>query len=175
VKQLNDLLEDFLSLGKLDEGKVPVSFNEFNLHELIQDIVDEMKGLAKEKQQIIYTHKGDEMVDTDKKLVRNVLINLVSNAVKFSPEESNIRVDSHVEKRMSTISVQDEGIGISAEDQEHLFISFFRGKNALNIQGTGLGLHIVKRYIDLLEGKVEIHSELGKGTTIQFSIPIKHS
>jgi signal transduction histidine kinase len=115
------------------------------------------------------------MVDTDKKLVRNVLINLVSNAVKFSPDESNIRVDSHVEKRMSTISVQDEGIGISAEDQEHLFISFFRGKNALNIQGTGLGLHIVKRYIDLLEGKVEIHSELGKGTTIQFSIPIKHS
>jgi signal transduction histidine kinase len=175
VKQLNDLLEDFLSLGKLDEGKVPVSFNEFNLHELIQDIVDEMKGLAKDKQQIIYTHKGDEMVDTDKKLVRNVLINLVSNAVKFSPDESNIRVDSHVEKRMSTISVHDEGIGISAEDQEHLFISFFRGKNALNIQGTGLGLHIVKRYIDLLEGKVEIHSELGKGTTIQFSIPIKHS
>jgi signal transduction histidine kinase len=175
VKQLNDLLEDFLSLGKLDEGKVLVNFKEFNLHELIQDIVDEMKGLAKEKQQIFYSYAGDEMVDTDKKLVRNVLINLVSNAVKFSPEESSIRVNSLVEKRMATISVQDQGIGISAEDQEHLFSSFFRGKNALNIQGTGLGLHIVKRYMDLLEGRVEIHSELGKGTTIQFSIPIKHS
>jgi len=173
VKQLNDLLEDFLSLGKLDEGKVVAGFHEFNLSELIQDTVYEMKGLAKDKQQIYYEHDGHALVDSDKKLVRNILINLLSNAVKFSPEGATIQVKSFVQKSMANIFVKDEGIGISKEDQEHLFTSFFRGKNALNIQGTGLGLHIVKRYIDLLGGNVELHSELGKGTTIEFAIPIK--
>jgi len=173
VKQLNDLLEDFLSLGKLDEGKVVAGLNEFNLPELIQDTVDEMQGLAKEKQQIRYDHGGEGMIESDKKLVRNVLINLLSNAVKFSPEGACIHVKSSVANEMATIVVKDEGIGISADDQEHLFSSFFRGRNALNIQGTGLGLHIVKRYIDLLGGNVELHSELGKGTTIRFTIPIK--
>jgi signal transduction histidine kinase len=73
------------------------------------------------------------------------------------------------------LSVADEGIGISQDDQLHLFSSFFRGKNAINIQGTGLGLHIVKRYLDLLGGTAELTSELGKGTTIRLSIPVKHS
>jgi signal transduction histidine kinase len=75
----------------------------------------------------------------------------------------------------AVLSVRDEGIGISEEDRVHLFSSFFRGKNAVNIQGTGLGLHIVKRYLDLLKGEVFLESELGKGTTIRFVIPVKHS
>ena len=174
VKQLNDLLEDFLSLGKLDEGKVQVGLNEFSLEELVQDTIDEMKGLVKENQQIIYTQSGKEMIVSDKKMVRNVLINLISNAAKFSDKDSSIRLSTSVNNDEAVISVQDEGIGISAEDQEHLFSSFFRGKNALNIQGTGLGLHIVKRYIDLLGGRVDLESELDKGTKVTLSIPIKH-
>jgi PAS domain S-box-containing protein len=174
VKQLNDLLEDFLSLGKLDEGKVQIGLNEFSLEELVQDTIDEMKGLVKENQQIIYTQSGKEMIVSDKKMVRNVLINLISNAAKFSDKDSSIRLNTSVKKDEAVISVQDEGIGISAEDQEHLFSSFFRGKNALNIQGTGLGLHIVKRYIDLLGGRVDLESELDKGTKVTLSIPIKH-
>ena len=70
------------------------------------------------------------------------------------------------------ISVKDEGIGISNDDQQHLFSSFFRGANATNIQGTGLGLHIVKRYIDLLGGEVELKSKLNSGTIVNFSIPV---
>jgi len=174
VKQLNDLLEDFLSLGKLDERKVQVGLNEFSLEELVQDTIDEMKGLVKENQQIIYTQSGKEMIVSDKKMVRNVLINLISNAAKFSDKDSSIRLSTSVNNDEAVISVQDEGIGISAEDQEHLFSSFFRGKNALNIQGTGLGLHIVKRYIDLLGGRVDLESELDKGTKVTLSIPIKH-
>jgi PAS domain S-box-containing protein len=174
VKQLNDLLEDFLSLGKLDEGKVTTGFNEFSLHELVQDTVDEMKGLVKENQQILYSKSGSDLIVSDKKLVRNVLINLISNAAKFSNPGSVIKVDTAVEDEMATISVKDEGIGISEEDQAHLFSSFFRGKNALNIQGTGLGLHIVKRYLDLLGGSVALESELDKGTTVTLTIPIKH-
>jgi signal transduction histidine kinase len=80
-----------------------------------------------------------------------------------------------VKNDTAVISVRDEGIGISKEDQEHLFSSFFRGKNALNIQGTGLGLHIVKRYVDLLGGEVNLKSEIGMGTIITFTIPVKYS
>jgi PAS domain S-box-containing protein len=175
VKHLNDLLEDFLSLGKLDEGKVDVSFKEFNLPEVIQDTIDEMKGLVKQNQQIIYHHSGNEIIDSDKKLVKNVMINLISNAIKFSDAEKHIHVTSNVNEVEAVLSVRDEGIGISEEDRVHLFSSFFRGKNAVNIQGTGLGLHIVKRYLDLLKGEVFLESELGRGTTIRFVIPVKHS
>jgi len=174
VKQLNDILEDFLSLGKLDEGKVAVSVNEFSLNDLIQDVIDEMKGLAKDKQKIVYSMNYGELIATDKKLLRNVLINLISNAIKFSGEDSSVWVNSNVNNGTVYISVKDEGIGISDDDKIHLFSSFFRGKNVLNIQGTGLGLHIVKRYMDLLDGEVDLESQLGKGTTITIKIPIKH-
>ena len=174
VKHLNDLLEDFLSLGKLDEGKVGASIHEFNLNDLIHDTLEEMKGLVKKEQQIIYRYSGNEIVESDNKLIKNILINLVSNAIKFSDESTAIYVDSNVSENEARISVKDEGIGISDEDRDHLFTSFFRGKNAMNIQGTGLGLHIVKRYLDLLDGDVDLKSELGKGTTITFTIPVKH-
>ena len=175
VKHLNDLLEDFLSLGKLDEGKVSTIFHELNLHEVVQDTVDEMKGLLKNSQQINYKHEGNELVISDKKMIKNVLINLISNAIKFSDEGSTIRVFSSVNGDKAYIAVEDEGIGVSEEDQHHLFSSFFRGKNAINIQGTGLGLHIVKRYLDLLGGSVELKSELGRGTRINLTIPVNNS
>jgi PAS domain S-box-containing protein len=175
VKHLNDLLEDFLSLGKLDEGKIGAVFHEFNLKELIHDTIDEMKGLLKKDQHIEYNHLGDEVVNSDKKLIKNILINLVSNAIKFSNEGATIHVNTSVKDDAAVVSIRDEGIGIAEEDQQHLFSSFFRGKNAINIQGTGLGLHIVKRYLDLLGGEAHLKSQLGKGTTITFIIPVKHS
>jgi PAS domain S-box-containing protein len=175
VKHLNDLLEDFLSLGKLDEGKVTSLFHEFSLYELLQDIVDEMKGLTKKDQQIICTCSGNETVQTDKKLIKNILINLASNAIKFSGEGASIYINCKVEESMVQISVRDEGIGISEEDQEHLFTSFFRGRNAANIQGTGLGLHIVKRYTDLLGGSISLESSLNQGTLITITIPVNNN
>jgi len=175
VKHLNDLLEDFLSLGKLDEGKVNTIFHEFNLHELLQDTIDEMKGLVKKDQQIIYTYSGNDVVETDKKLIKNILINLASNAIKFSDEGASIYINCKVTNNTALISVRDEGIGISKDDQEHLFSSFFRGKNALNIQGTGLGLHIVKRYTDLVGGSIQLESNLNQGTLITITIPINNN
>ena len=175
VKHLNDLLDDFLSLGKLDEGKVGAEFTKLNLYELLADTIDEMKGLVKKDQQIVYEHLGPEVIESDKKLIKNILINLISNAIKFSDEGNVIHVNSVVKEDLAAISVRDEGIGISKEDQAHLFSSFFRGKNALNIQGTGLGLHIVKRYLDLLSGEVNLKSELTKGTIITFTIPVNYS
>jgi PAS domain S-box-containing protein len=174
VKHLNDLLEDFLSLGKLDEGKVGAEFAAFNLPEVVADTLDDLKGLLKEGQHIDYQYIGDSIVESDKKLLKNILINLISNAVKFSDPQTTIAVKSKVDNENAQITVQDKGIGISEEDQRHLFSSFFRGKNALNIQGTGLGLHIVKRYSDLLGGTLHLQSQLHKGTTITLTFPIKH-
>ena len=171
VKHLNDILEDFLSLGKLDEGRVAALPVEFDLKELIMETVEEMKGLLKKDQQIIHHYLGGKRIYSDKKLLKNILINLISNASKFSEPGQTIEVKSDIANGTANIAVADKGIGISEEDQEHLFTSFFRGKNAINIQGTGLGLHIVKRYIDLLDGTVHLQSGINKGTTVSIAFP----
>jgi PAS domain S-box-containing protein len=171
VKHLNDILEDFLSLGKLDEGRVESHANEFNLQELLTDTADEMKGLLKKNQYIRVHFNGISEICSDKKLLKNVMINLITNAIKFSGEGDEIDIFAKADAEQTVIEVQDHGIGISEEDQSHLFSSFFRGANALNIQGTGLGLHIVRRYLDLMGGEVQLESELGKGTTVRITFP----
>ncbi|HEV9035004.1 MAG TPA: PAS domain-containing sensor histidine kinase, partial [Puia sp.] len=172
VKHLNNLLEDFLSLGKLEEGKIKVEPGEFPIREFLEEVVEEMRPLAKDGQQIEFEYAGSNGFVTDKRLLKNILINLLSNAIKFSPEAATIYLQAkHTENAGLSLSVKDQGIGISEEDQQHLFSSFFRGANALNIEGTGLGLHIVKRYADLLQGHLLLESELGKGTTITIELP----
>jgi len=173
VKHLNDILEDFLSLGKLDEGRVESHLSAFDLKEFLADTTDEMKGLLKKGQHIELHYNGRTTeIYSDKKLLKNVLINLITNAIKFSNENDEITVAAAIHTEDAIITVQDRGIGIAQEDMEHLFSSFFRGVNAINIQGTGLGLHIVKRYLDLLGGSVEVKSSLGNGTTFIITVPI---
>lgn len=172
VKNLNDILEDFLSLGKLDEGKVESHTCEFDLGECIQDIEEELRPFLKKGQQIEKVFEGEAIVCSDKKLLRNIVINLLSNAIKFSGEGDLIFVRTNTSNNKLVLEVQDQGIGIGEEDQEHLFSSFFRGANATNIQGTGLGLHIVQRYAELLNGSVALKSKLNEGTTVSVFIPL---
>jgi PAS domain S-box-containing protein len=171
VKHLSDLLEDFLSLGKLEEGKVQLNVEQIEINELLKEISEEVQGIIKTDQFIQLECNIEGFFYTDKKLLRNVLINLLSNAIKFSPENSSILLKADINNNTLIISVKDNGIGISEEDQQHLFSSFFRGKNATTIQGTGLGLHIVKRYIELIQGTIELQSKLHQGTTVIVSIP----
>lgn len=171
VKHLNDILEDFLSLGKLDEGKVVASYAEFTADHFIEETIDEIRGLLKQGQQINTFYEGAKTIYSDKKLLKNILINLLTNASKFSGENTIIEINCRIDEGLARLSVTDHGIGISAEDQQHLFSSFFRAANVTNIQGSGLGLHIVKRYVDLLKGTVHLQSEIGKGTIITISIP----
>ncbi|RYZ25588.1 MAG: PAS domain S-box protein [Chitinophagaceae bacterium] len=175
VKHLNNLLEDFLSLGKLDEGKIGAQFGNFDLPETVHDTIDEVRGMVKNGQEIKYNHRGENLVYSDQKLLKNILINLISNALKFSDENAVVDIATNVQPGKAVLSVSDKGIGISEEDQEHLFSSFFRGKNAINIQGTGLGLHIVKRYADLIGGSINLQSILGEGTTITLTIPVNNN
>jgi len=173
VKHLNDLLEDFLSLGKLEEGKIQAKTEPFDVKEFLEETSEEIKAIIKQGQQVHLEYNGDGLFTTDRRLLKNVLINLLSNAVKFSPENASIWMKAtHTTDDKLVLTVKDEGMGISEEDQQHMFTSFYRGKNVVNIQGTGLGLHIVKRYIDLVQGTIGLESKLGEGTTITIELPV---
>jgi PAS domain S-box-containing protein len=172
VKHLNVLLEDFLSVGKLEEGKIKPEPAPFLLRDLLEEVTEEMQSLAKKDQHIYCECSHERRLTSDKRLVRNVLVNLLSNAVKFSDEGAPIHIQA--ESRPgggALIRVLDKGIGISAEDQQHLFSTFFRGANVINIEGTGLGLHIVRRYLDLLQGTIILESTLGQGTIVTIELP----
>jgi signal transduction histidine kinase len=171
VKHLNDLLEDFLSLGKLEEGKVQVKTEPIELKEFLEEVTEEMKTIIKKDQQINVSCNGEGFFVSDKKLLKNILINLLSNAIKFSGEGATVWVQADRLNDKLMLSVKDEGIGIAEEDQEYMFTSFFRGKNAVNIQGTGLGLHIVKRYVELINGHIRLESKLQSGTIISLELP----
>ena len=172
VNNLTDILNDFLSIGKIEDGKVVAHFALFNIKELITTVCSEIGGMAKMGQQITYHHKGGEMVQLDPSLLRNVMNNLLSNGIKFSPENGTIAVTSKLNDTHILLTVKDSGIGISEEDKQHLFERFFRGANVTNIQGTGLGLHIVERYVELMNGSIDCKSELEKGTSFIISFDI---
>ncbi len=165
VNNLTDILNEFLSLGRIEEGRIQVHLSEFNMKEQVQLIVGEIKTILKDGQRIHYAHEGDAMVSLDSSLLRNILINLLSNAIKFSPEHARILIQTVVETDVILISIKDHGMGIPEEDKKHLFERFFRAQNVTNIQGTGLGLHIVSRYVELMNGIISFDSELEKGTT----------
>jgi len=171
VSNLTSLLNEFLSIGKIEDGKIIAHNVEFNIKEMISALCSEIEGIAKHNQQFDYRHSGNETVISDPVLLRNVLTNLLSNAIKFSSEGGLIEIASTVTANSIELRVKDNGMGISADDQEHLFERFFRGTNVTNIQGTGLGLHIVGKYIELLDGEIEFKSELEKGT--EFIITLK--
>jgi PAS domain S-box-containing protein len=175
VKSLTDILNEFLSLGKIEEGKVEVKPETFDLTEFINGIIDEMNVLLKQNQNIQYTHKGSPYICLDSNLLKHVLVNLLSNAIKFSPENAVVRIETNIDDAYTQILVIDQGIGIPKNDQVHLFERFFRASNVTNIQGTGLGLHIVGRYIELLNGEISYSSELEKGSTFKINLPIKIS
>ena len=172
VKHLNDILEDFLSLGKLNEGKVEVQNTKFDLKAFMEDTIDEMKGLLKKDQYFIFQHEGMNTVCSDRKLLKNIIFNLTTNAIKFSDEGAPLELRSKITNDTMQLTIKDKGIGISEDDLGHLYSSFYRGRNAMNIQGTGLGLHIVKRYVELLSGTIELKSKLGEGSTFCITIPI---
>ena len=172
VNNLTDILNDFLSIGKIEEGKISTHNSIFNLQDQINRIINEINPILKQGQKIHYDHKGLLEVELDHSLISNIMINMLSNASKFSFENSIIYVTSTINEKGIVISIQDSGVGIADEDKKHLFERFFRGKNVVNIQGTGLGLHIVSKYVEIMNGSIEVESELEKGTKfiIKFNI-----
>ena len=174
VNNLTGILNDFLSLSKIEEGKEQIVLEKINIHELCKLVLDEIKGLIHKNQKIEVQHilEEDELfIISDRRILKNVLFNIISNAIKYSKEDGNIKC--HLEKNddMWSFQIIDDGIGIPKNEQKHLFDRFFRASNVENIQGTGLGLNIVKRYIELLGGTIGFKSEENKGTTFKIQLP----
>jgi signal transduction histidine kinase len=169
VTNLTGILNDFLSLSKLEEGVIANNPVNFDLSELVEEVVEEMHTMLKPEQRLIYDYRGEEFVILDKQIVRNVLINLVSNAIKYS-ERGEIKIGIINTGTKTEMVVSDQGIGIPDSDKPFLFTRFFRARNAGNIQGTGLGLNIVKRYVEVLGGNLKFESEQGKGTIFKIEI-----
>ncbi len=174
VNHLTSILNDFLSLGKLEEGKIEVEHQPVNLPMLFDDIREEMKPSLKEGQQILIDFKMDkDNFATDSRILRNILFNLISNASKYSDVNKKILVGGSNDGELLSISIRDEGIGIPELDQKYLFERFFRATNVSNIQGTGLGLTIVKRYVELLNGTLTFSSEQNRGSV--FTVALSES
>ncbi len=170
VAHLTEILEEFLSVGKLESGKVEVRPDMIMVEEFLADLVTEVDGMRRPGQQIILT-LASNLYDfvSDTSMLRKVLLNGLSNALKFSQKDVFLKASLHEQDLF--IEIIDQGIGISDADQKHLFERFFRGGNANVIPGTGLGLHLMDRYMRLLGGELKLRSELGLGTTLTIQIP----
>ncbi|MFD2968481.1 PAS domain-containing sensor histidine kinase [Sphingobacterium bambusae] len=170
VQLLNNILNDFLSLEKLEAGKVVANKADINLVQLAEEITEEMQMICKKNQHIVYQHTGDVgFFYLDSHLVKSSIINLVSNAIKYSGEDTFIEFSTEIKDDICVICIRDNGIGIPLEDQKNLFEPFFRAQNIGNIPGTGLGLNIVKRYVELMGGKMEYRSAVNEGAVFKMT------
>lgn len=174
VTNLTSILNDFLYTESKDINTVKPVFTTFNLAELGAEVTEEMQLLTKEGQFIKYSHQGEIVtVDLDKNLIKNSIINLLINAIKYSEEGTVIELRTRIDKNQCRIVVEDAGIGIPQQDHKHLFEPFYRAHNTGNIPGTGLGLTIVARYISLMNGTISFESTPHKGTVFTLLFPIQ--
>ena len=171
VTNLTSILNDFLSLEKLESDSVELNPETFKWSGFATELVNDVSSMCLSGQEVTFKHEGPKMVKLDRHLLKNILLNLLSNAIKYSPRGQSVEVVSHYEENQLIIEVKDQGIGIPPEEQKRMFVRFFRASNVENIKGTGLGLTIVKRYLDLMKGSISFTSDYGKGSTFRVEIP----
>ena len=175
VFSLTEILNDVLSLGKLDEGKVAAQLEEIDLCEIVQAVVNDMDLILKPNQKIEVSCPKNQKVKADIILLQRVFVNILSNAIKFSSDETNISVEvlHNNELNEVQVNISNQGIGIPEEEHDKLFDRFYRANNASNIQGTGLGLSIVKRCLELMNASVSFTSIENSTTTFTIHIPVE--
>lgn len=171
VGNLTCILDECLSVTKIEEGTVRLNLEKMDLPGYVGNICKDLQTLAKAGQTIHYSHAGELEVKTDPVLLGHIIRNIVTNSIKYSPENSSIYVSSRVNGRIRVVVI-DNGIGIPAVDQKHIFERFYRASNAGSVQGTGLGLHIMKHYVEMLSGSVKLRSEVGKGTQVEVTFDL---
>lgn len=172
VLHMTHLLDDLLTIGKADAGKIDPHYTVIVIKEFFGQLVLEVE-------QSYVTHKIDLQIDcavktirSDEKLLRNIVLNLLTNAIKFSPGQTTVYVTISNTPDLLTVKVEDNGIGILKEDLANIFTAFHRGSNVDKIQGTGLGLSIVKKAVDLLDGEIKVQRKPRRGTVISVMLPL---
>ncbi|WP_350285338.1 PAS domain-containing sensor histidine kinase [uncultured Croceitalea sp.] len=174
VRYLDNILTDFLSIERLDSDKVKYNVTSFSLSKVINEVVYNSNTLLKEGQRILYPENIDGIsISFDEKIMALALSNLLHNAIKYSPEHTNIQVIVEKSANTLTLKIKDEGLGIPAEEQPFVFDRYFRASNVLTSQGTGIGLNIVKQHMNNLGGQITFESELNRGSIFTVKIPIE--
>ncbi|MBD2756519.1 PAS domain S-box protein [Spirosoma sp. BT704] len=181
TRHLNDILEEFLSVGQIEAGKIEAHPVSVDVAKLLGVTVADMQGILKRDQRVEMTLSGSETARPDHvwpghawldpSLFRKIILNLLTNAIKYSGPGSVVSIQGTTTDRLLTLIVQDQGVGIPPDDQPHLFERFFRASNVTNMAGTGLGLHIVGQYVALMGGQISLQSVLDQGTTVTLTLP----
>jgi PAS domain S-box-containing protein len=173
VKRMNTMIEDVLIIGKAEAGALQFEPKPVNLDELCHKVVEELRGGVAKQHVIRFEHQFQRgSLNLDEKLLRHILTNLLSNAVKYSATGSTVLLQLSERDGEALVEVADQGIGIPVEDQARMFESFHRASNVGSRQGTGLGLVIVKKAVELHGGTISIESKVGEGTRISVRLPL---
>lgn len=173
VKYLNNILDDFLSIERLETGKTVFKFSVFPLSKVVNEVVYDANMLLKEGQKISYPQNIDDIIlNFDEKILELVLTNLINNAIKYSPENTTIFIEASKTEDILLLKIHDQGIGIPKKEQKFIFNRYFRAENAILNQGTGIGLNIVKSHLESLGGTVTFTSSENEGSTFNVSIPL---
>ena len=166
IEYVNKLLDEVLTISRVDSGKIEFCPEEINLHDFCLSIFNEVKPSLKENHEFIFNfHPQKQKYILDKKLINYIITNLLTNAIKYSPDGGKIELNVFEKEDFVFIEVKDSGIGIPEEDKKYLFERFHRCRNSEGIPGTGLGLSIVKESVELHKGTISVQSQLGRGTT----------
>ncbi|MBN2383345.1 PAS domain S-box protein [bacterium] len=174
VHEMAYLLDDVTLIGKTDSGRVQLSLSQIEIDSFFHDLIEEIQLSSKNKCQISYTNTCPQpILSLDERLLHHIVVNLLTNSIKFSRQGSHITLSTGIENGRFQISVKDEGCGIPEEDQSIIFEAFCRAHNVLDIDGTGLGLTIVKRCVDLFHGSISFTSQVDRGTTFIINLPLE--
>jgi PAS domain S-box-containing protein len=182
VDALTQLVSDVLTISKIEARQQEFNPSSLELDELCRELLEDLKLTIGSQHALVFTgpnNSNSEAQSTtmptaymDEKLLRYIISNLLSNAIKYSPQGSTVQFHLAYHQSSAILRIQDEGIGIPLNDQQHVFESFYRGSNTRNISGTGLGLAIVKRAVDLHGGQIALESREGVGTTFTVTLPL---
>jgi len=175
IEHMAAMLDDILLIGRLEEGQITANFEYLNIGEYLRSIIEEFRSIRLTHHVIYQSEAHDLEVFADRKLIRQIFTNLLTNAAQYSSPESRIQIRLSQEDQEAVLQVIDEGIGIPDADQKHLFTAFHRAENVGNIKGTGLGLAIAKRAVELHGGSIRFTSQVGEGTTFTVRIPIEQA
>ncbi len=173
TEHMSDYVETVLDLTRIESASMPLSKVSRDINETIREVIEEKRFLATEKNISIETDLEPLFsVRYDVRLMKRVIANLVENAIKYSPENSTITITSKEESNHVRVSVSDQGVGIAPDEQEKVFAKFYRAQGALGTKGTGLGLYLVKYFVELHKGGVSLQSQVGKGSTFAVTLPV---
>lgn len=171
VSRLTQLMESVLNLSRMEEGRIDFKPNQFDIRELIEDVVSGFFEVNPDRSFDLRLDGLPDVVSGDPNLIRQIISNLISNAIKYSDEGSSIRVKGRLEANEIQVAVQDHGVGIPPAELEKLFQRFFRASSSVGIAGTGIGLHLAMHLVHLHNGRMDVTSELGKGSTFCIYLP----